>query len=108
VYDTEYEVDGGLTKCPGVGDLESLRAAAPGMSRRGHFICRYCREQKRKSQSLTHLKGGLRHCITKNTPINPNGYNDFKKFPPSTGGLKRFLYCIKGINQDILFATGKN
>lgn len=36
-----------LTKCPGVGERESLSPADPGTSRRGHFICRYCgREEK--------------------------------------------------------------
>lgn len=33
-----------LTKCPGVGERESLSPADPGTSRRGHFICRYCGE----------------------------------------------------------------
>ncbi len=35
-----------LTNCPGVGDRESLSAAVPGTSRKGHFICRYCKTQQ--------------------------------------------------------------
>lgn len=70
-HKTEYEVADGLTKCPGVGDLESLRAAVPGTSRSGHFICRYCRRQRRTSPTIinTCTRFSTCHCITKNTSI---------------------------------------
>ncbi len=42
-------VCGILTNCPGVGDRESLSAAEPGTSRRGHFICRYCQTQQQNT-----------------------------------------------------------
>lgn len=35
-----------LTKCPGVGERESFSPADPGTSKRGHFIPRYCEQDR--------------------------------------------------------------